>query len=323
MYRLTREYKQKTNKERNEYVTLIKNVLSEHRIDDNTVYYEKHHIFPKSLYSEWKFKKNNIILLTRDEHLLAHKLLKTIFPVKEMSYAYSFMLGIMHLGLTNSEISKELWNDLIYRENVTNKNKIIWSNEAKLKEHSKILKIRLKEIYEKDPEKRYNAARTTRQPVKNIETGIIFNTMAEAGKWANLKAYCKIGEVCRHIRGSAGKTPDGRKATWEYVGLSERSLHKKEYYEKCMNQEYKPKNRKTTYKKKKENGWRGFKAKMVHCITTDEYFTTVTLAEKYYNITGISGACRGNFKYAGKHPITKEKLIWEYKEKPEDKTVII
>lgn len=47
MYLLDKEYKLKTVNERNEYVKLIKDVLSENRVYDNTKYYEKHHIFPK------------------------------------------------------------------------------------------------------------------------------------------------------------------------------------------------------------------------------------------------------------------------------------
>lgn len=322
MYLLDKEYKLKTVNERNEYVKLIKNVLSENRICNNIEYYEKHHIFPKSLYPEWKTKHKNIVYLTREEHILAHKLLKIIYPVKEMYFAYSFMTGITRRNLNHRELSKSLWNISEYRQKVTDKNKEYWSNNDILENHSKKLKEKLAEIYKNEPEKRYHAAYTTRQKVKNLETGIIFDTMKDAGKWANIKSYCHIGQVCRHERKYAGKTPTGENASWEYVGLSERSQHKNEYYEKCMQKTFQASNRKDTYKNKKELGWRGFKSKSVYCITTDEYFSNIKMAEEYYNISGISGVCNGKHLYAGKHPITNEKLIWEYKEKPEGRLFI-
>ena len=319
MYLNTKDYKIKTKVFRDEYVKLIKTVLLERRNDNDEIYYEKHHIFPKSLFPEWKNKKNNIIFLTRDEHLLAHKLLVEIYPVKEMSYAYSFMQGLMHIGLNHKDFSKELWNDPNYRKRVTEKNRIYWSNKENLEKHSK----RLKTWFKEHPEKIGASVKSTKQRVQNIETGIIFDDMQSAAKWAGLKTCFHIGEVCRHKRAFAGKTPDGKSASWEYVGLSIRSQNRAEYYNECINTKFIPKQYKETYRKKKENGWISKFRKSVYCITTDEYFSAVYLAEKYYNITGIAAVCRGKHPYAGKHPITKEKLVWIYKEKPENKEYIV
>ena len=183
MYLNTKDYKIKTKVFRDEYVKLIKTVLLERRNDNDEIYYEKHHIFPKSLFPEWKNKKNNIILLTRDEHLLAHKLLVEIYPVKEMSYAYSFMQGLMHVGLNHKDFSKELWNDPSFRKRVTEKNHIYWSNKENLENHSK----RLKTWYKEHPEKIGTSVKATKQKVQNVETGIIFDDMQSAAKWAGLK----------------------------------------------------------------------------------------------------------------------------------------
>ena len=221
---ISTEYKIKTKIYREKYYLIIKNAkLANRNITDET-YYEKHHIFPKSIFPQWKTKKSNIVLLTREEHLQAHKLLLEIFPCKEMSYAYSFMTKL--IDKTNNNIIKEFWNDPLYRKKVTDSNNKYWNNQENLDKHSKHLKDILAKIYNLHPERRYNCAKATKQPVRNIETGIEFENMAEAGKWANIKSYCHIGEVCRHERNYAGKTPDGRKATWEYIELSKRSqLH--------------------------------------------------------------------------------------------------
>ena len=58
------------------------------------------------------------------------------------------------------------------------------------------------------------------------------------------------------------------------------------------------------------------KAKKIRCITTGEIFNTIRDASKKYNIneSNISKCCNLNNKRksAGKHPITGEKLVWEY-----------
>lgn len=55
-------------------------------------------------------------------------------------------------------------------------------------------------------------------------------------------------------------------------------------------------------------------SKKVKCITTGEIFESITEASRKYNIdkSSISKVCKGKMKYRGKHPITKEALIWKY-----------
>lgn len=55
-------------------------------------------------------------------------------------------------------------------------------------------------------------------------------------------------------------------------------------------------------------------ARKVICITTGEIFNTMKDAEEKYKVSyhSISKCCRGKQKSAGKHPVTGEKLIWEY-----------
>ena len=55
-------------------------------------------------------------------------------------------------------------------------------------------------------------------------------------------------------------------------------------------------------------------ARKVKCVTTGEVFNTMKEAcEKYkVNTSHMCDCCKGKRKSAGKHPVTKEKLIWEY-----------
>jgi len=51
------------------------------------------------------------------------------------------------------------------------------------------------------------------------------------------------------------------------------------------------------------------------CLTTSEIFNSITEASNKYNIKGsseIGKVCKGERNSAGKHPITGEKLVWEY-----------
>ena len=56
------------------------------------------------------------------------------------------------------------------------------------------------------------------------------------------------------------------------------------------------------------------RATKVKCITTNEIFNTIKEASEKYNInhSNIGQCCENKRKSAGKHPITGEKLVWEY-----------
>ena len=55
-------------------------------------------------------------------------------------------------------------------------------------------------------------------------------------------------------------------------------------------------------------------SKKVKCITTGEIFNCIKEANEKYNIHcgNIGQCCKGKLKSAGKHPITGEKLVWEF-----------
>ena len=57
-------------------------------------------------------------------------------------------------------------------------------------------------------------------------------------------------------------------------------------------------------------------SKKIKCITTNEIFNSIKEAKEKYNINygSICSCCKGRYKFAGKHPITGEKLVWEYYE---------
>lgn len=63
------------------YNLIIEKAKSQNRVKHSSVYYENHHILPKSLGG--KNNKENLILLTAKEHYLCHKLLLFIYEFNE------------------------------------------------------------------------------------------------------------------------------------------------------------------------------------------------------------------------------------------------
>lgn len=80
------------------YMAIIAKAIKENRKKsskdaENYVYYEEHHILPKSLFPAWKSKKCNLVLLTAREHLFCHKLLTKIYPCQQMTSALWLMFN--------------------------------------------------------------------------------------------------------------------------------------------------------------------------------------------------------------------------------------
>jgi len=59
---------------------------------------------------------------------------------------------------------------------------------------------------------------------------------------------------------------------------------------------------------------RNQKIKKIKCLTTGEIFKSQTEASDKYNIdvSSITKCCKGKQKYAGKHPVTNQEMVWEY-----------
>ena len=74
------------------YIKIYNNLVSNktHRKKGKDVYYESHHIIPKSLGGD--NEKSNLVLLTSREHFVAHRLLTKIYP---NSWKMKFALFMM------------------------------------------------------------------------------------------------------------------------------------------------------------------------------------------------------------------------------------
>ena len=75
------------------YIDLIQVAISLNRVrlpktNIDYVYYELHHILPRSLYPDFLNLSENLVLLTAQEHYLAHKYLASMFPNTSLVFAF-------------------------------------------------------------------------------------------------------------------------------------------------------------------------------------------------------------------------------------------
>ena len=63
-------------------------------------------------------------------------------------------------------------------------------------------------------------------------------------------------------------------------------------------------------------GEKNYNIKKIICVTTGEVFNYMSEAVVKYNLdpSNLTKCCRGKIKYCGKHPVTRERLVWEYYE---------
>lgn len=84
---------------------------------------------------------------------------------------------------------------------------------------------------------------------------------------------------------------------------------------KKISEANKGKIRSEEYKKNMSKIKKGKGGRKVKCVNTGDIFNTLVSAAKWSNLSdasSISKCCRKTRKTAGKHPITGEKLLWEY-----------
>lgn len=121
----------------------------------------------------------------------------------------------------------------------------------------------------------------------------IFDTTVDAAKYGNTKDY--LVQACCSLKTkmrTAGNDPmTNERLQWEY-------------YDSNKTYEYIP------FIKEKVDY-----INEVYCINTKEMFKNATVAGKVYNISNssISQCCNNKLLSAGKHPLTKQPLVWCYK----------
>jgi hypothetical protein len=123
------------------YDLLIK--TRRNRVLKNEIYYEKHHIIPKSLGGT--NEKTNIIKLTAREHFIAHWLLWRIYQNKEMAFAFFSMVYMRKNGvIISSRVYEE--SKIARRKYIEENNKIYHKNKKLSKEQINKISERLRGV---------------------------------------------------------------------------------------------------------------------------------------------------------------------------------
>ena len=196
------------------------------------IFYESHHILPKSLFPFWTKRKSNKVLLTLREHYFCHQLLTKIYPTKSMFAALWQMTirGSKKVGkikISSREYAKAKENFLkTYQTPFTKE----WLNQFNKSEKKRKQVSNSRKAQLADPllyAKHVKATTTqTKQKVKCINTEKVFSSLEEARAWCGLKNSSHISDCCRGERQYAGKDSiTGNKLQWCYIGKSYRNNH--------------------------------------------------------------------------------------------------
>jgi len=101
---------------KNKYYKLYKNIIlkakKETRFKGCGIYYESHHIFPKSLYPLYIKSKHNLVLLTAKEHYVCHHLLtKFTSGTNKVKMTYSFW-RMIHTEKQSQRITAKVYESV-------------------------------------------------------------------------------------------------------------------------------------------------------------------------------------------------------------------
>jgi hypothetical protein len=89
------------------YTSITKNAMDQQRCKGNSIYYERHHILPKSIYPQFKHDNNNLVLLTAKEHFICHMLLTKFMINKNDLIKVNYALfRLLYSNNTTQELYK-------------------------------------------------------------------------------------------------------------------------------------------------------------------------------------------------------------------------
>lgn len=245
---------------------IISNAKSQNRKKGNGIYYEKHHILPKSIYPKWCLKKSNLVLLTAKEHYFCHKLLMKIYPhSKEMQYAY--------VMLTNDKQHRVSMRDYEKAKIINSK----LNSERMLKFHAEQRLLRGDKLQNKKPQKK--------EPQKKqsyLRPFIYDRHPWNYGKPSHLNSeYSKAlseGQK-RRFSSEEERRKNSERVTKQMAALTaeERKARAEQIRKTCID--------------------KGINCKKIMCVETGEIFKSATEANKKYK-GHITEAARGKRELA-------------------------
>jgi hypothetical protein len=123
---------------------IIRKAKLENRQKGLKVYYENHHILPRSLFPNWIKKEQNLVLLTAREHFFCHQLLVKIYPTKEMINALWLLVNTSVYKKISSKEYEKIKVKYIKLVKERQKGKIIYLTKEQREKAAESLKRTLK-----------------------------------------------------------------------------------------------------------------------------------------------------------------------------------
>lgn len=184
-------------------------------------------------------------------------------------------------------------------QKLSNCAKIKWQSEQQRRKMSKIMKDKWQ-----TPEYRKNQSEGYQKALNNLHKKGKTTFISEQGKQKISQARKKY--ITQHGTPTQGKGHS--EATKKLLSEQKKGV-KNPMYGKKHTQEWKQK------MSEKMTGRPGIVNRKIRCIETNEIFYSITEAAKWCGLKSsshISQVAKGKGKTAGKHPITKQPLHWEY-----------
>lgn len=294
-----------------QYIELIENAIKCDRkrykkSDDRYVYYENHHILPKSLFQQFQKVKENTVLLLPSEHFQAHKILTYIFPTKQMCYAFWKMCCCQKNERKVSAEEYEYGRLLRQKYPAPNRG-IVVSDETRKKlslasksfwasggykhteeQHKKAVETRKQNngyIMTKEQNDKLKNSLKDRVWITNEETNKFIkedevNKYLDKGWRLGKKAFTDEHKqnIGKSLTGKK-RGPTGRPGTFtgkHHTEETKEKIRQKKLGKSCGN------------------------TKKVVCVETGEVFNSIKEAEKLTGLNHIGNCCRGERKRCGK-----------------------
>lgn len=218
------------------YNQLIEKAILENRVKlkkthIDYIYYERHHILPKSLNGSNDI--NNLVLLTAKEHYVAHKLLVEIYPGQKMSLAFHKMTYSKNGNHIKSN------KDYEYARKLNSLAKSGPNHHMYGKKHSKETRVKMKKPHQSPSLEYIESLKELRKGKNNPMYGHVMSneskekiSISNKGKKRSIKVCKQMSidrkgrKVSEETKRKMSESQKGRPSTKKGVPLSEETKRK-------------------------------------------------------------------------------------------------
>lgn len=250
------------------------------RFVNSNKYHERHHIIPRC--KNGTDDEENLIDLFAREHFIAHKLLAEENPDdNQLVCAYTLMAFVKDKNQQRYELTPEEYDD---------------ARKTYARRFSGNKNPASKQVIRLCDDKIYNTVREC----------YIDNNISNTTIYVMLKEHRKFVYYNEWVNMTENERKNLKSIDWDFI----QHINRSDAAKKAGNGGSVSCSQST--RKKISIAHKGKCGVKVYCPELDETFLTIKEAQDKYGVckTSIGNCIAGKQKYAGKHPITGEKLTW-------------